>query len=92
MAPELLRGRRADPHTDLWALGVVFFEMVAGYRPFRGSTVFELAAAILGNQVQPLPASVPLTVRQIIDRCLCASPIDRFASARDLASALEGLA
>jgi serine/threonine-protein kinase len=47
MAPELLRGQRGDQRADIWALGVLLFEMVTGRRPFTGATGFELSAAIL---------------------------------------------
>ena len=56
MAPELLRGRRADRRSDVWALGVLQYEMVAGRRPFVGATRYELAAAILDDGGGPAPA------------------------------------
>jgi serine/threonine protein kinase len=89
MAPELLRGRRAQAPSDIWALGVVLFEMLVGYRPFRGGTAYELAAAILADQPLPLPPRVPGALRGVVSRCLSKHPIDRFATVRDLAAALE---
>jgi serine/threonine-protein kinase len=91
MAPELLRGRPADIHTDIWALGVVFYEMLVGYRPFRGATAYELAAAILANEPISLPSWVPTAVRQVVERCLVTCPAGRYPSARDLASDLDDL-
>lgn len=91
MAPELLRGRPADVHSDIWALGVVFFEMLAGYRPFRGATAYELAAAILANEPVSLPSWVPLAVRVVVDRCLVTCPVERYPSVRDLTSELADL-
>jgi serine/threonine protein kinase len=55
MAPELLCGQPADVRSDLWALGVVLYEMAAGTRPFQGQTAFELSSAILSR----LPRSQP---------------------------------
>jgi len=92
MAPELLRGRPPDVHSDLWALGVVFFEMLAGYRPFRGATAYELAAAILANEQLSLPVGVPLPAGRVVERCLATCPADRFRSTRELAANLGDLA
>jgi serine/threonine protein kinase len=89
MAPELLRGGRADARSDVWALGVVFFELLAGGRPFRGATVYELAAAILSDAPQELPHRVPAALACTIRRCLAACPSDRFQNARELAFALD---
>jgi serine/threonine protein kinase len=91
MAPELLRGGRADARSDVWALGVVFFELLTGARPFRGGTVYELAAAILGDPPADLPGRLPLTLRTMIRRCLAKPPGDRYPTARELAGALDDI-
>ena len=89
MAPELLRGREADVHSDIWAMGVVLFEMLSGFRPFHGATTFELAARILSNEPVVCSTHVPQSFRIVIDRCLMMRPSDRYRSARGLAAALE---
>jgi serine/threonine protein kinase len=89
MAPELLRGREADELSDIWALGVVLFEMLAGFRPFRGATAFELAASILSNEPVPFSVLIPQSLRTIIERCLLPVPSERYQCARELASALD---
>jgi serine/threonine protein kinase len=92
MAPEILRGRRAGPRSDIWALGVLIYEMVSGTRPFVGATRYEVAAAILERSPAPLPRHVPVNVRRLIDRCLEKVSDERFASARQLAAAFDDLA
>ena len=92
MAPEMLRGRRADRRSDVWALGVLLFEMVAGRRPFAGATRYELAAAILGEDPPPLPGRAPAGLSALTARCLAKEPDRRFACARALAVALDDLA
>ena len=70
MAPEILRGEPADTRTDLWAFGVLFYEMVSGRLPFSGRTGYEVGSAILNDAPSPLPDSVPPTLASCILRCL----------------------
>lgn len=92
MAPELLRGRAPDSFSDLWALGVVLFEMLTGTRPFAGATPYELAAHILGNQREAFcAAGLSPALQQVVERCLCTEPADRYANVRELAAALDDL-
>jgi serine/threonine protein kinase len=91
MAPEILCGRRATPQSDIWALGVLLFEMLAGVRPFCGATRYELAAAILDRPPAPLPAQVPASLRRAVARCLEKQACQRFASAHQLAAALDNV-
>jgi tetratricopeptide (TPR) repeat protein/predicted Ser/Thr protein kinase len=90
MAPELLRGRPANAASDTWAAGVLLYELACGVRPFGGATAFELSAAILQHPM-PRSARIPSSLHQIIDRCLAKNPSDRYASARELSSALTTL-
>jgi serine/threonine protein kinase len=89
MAPELLRGERGDQRSDIWALGVLLYEMVSGRRPFRGATGFEMSAGILHQEPEALPSKVPAPMRAIIQRCLEKNPGKRYQHAADVHRALE---
>jgi serine/threonine protein kinase/Flp pilus assembly protein TadD len=89
LAPEVLQGARADARSDVWAFGVVCYEMFRGRVPFPGTTTFEIAAAILREPAPPLPAGVPPGVRAILEQCLAKRPEDRFQDARELRAAFD---
>jgi serine/threonine protein kinase len=91
MAPEQVRGESADARADIFALGAVLFEMLAGKKAFGGATDIERGAAILREEPAGLPARVPAPVARIVMRCLEKSVDERIASARDLGFALEAL-
>jgi serine/threonine-protein kinase len=91
MAPELLKRGTADSRSDLWSLGVMLYEMASGARPFRGATAMELAAAILGEPPETLPARVPPELAAIIERCLAKDPAHRYRQAGEVRAALEDL-
>jgi eukaryotic-like serine/threonine-protein kinase len=95
MAPEQVRGERADARSDLFALGVVLHELLAGANPFRRDSTIESLNAILKDEAPDLAdassASNPGLAR-IIGRLLEKDPARRFRSAHDLVFALEGLA
>ena len=82
MSPEQIHGR-ADYRSDLFALGAVLYEMVAGRRPFVGDTTVETMNAILNDAPPPIPG-VSSRVEQIVRRCLEKDPACRYQSARDL--------
>ncbi|MBI4472699.1 MAG: protein kinase, partial [Acidobacteria bacterium] len=89
MAPEVLRGEPADTPSDIWAVGVLLYEMTTGERPFAGSTPYELTGAILHSAPKPLPAAVPAGLRTVIERALEKDPQRRFSSASELRASLE---
>ena len=68
MAPEQARGKRVDKRTDIWAFGVVLYEMLTGRRPFGGETVTDTLAAIL--HLEPDWSRVPAGVERLLRRCL----------------------
>ena len=91
MAPEIIRGQAPSVQSDIWALGVLLFEMVVGRRPFAGTTPYELASNILVNHRTRMESLVHGPIREVVDRCLSIDPSGRYPSARDLAAALRPL-
>jgi TolB-like protein len=89
IAPERLRDQPADARSDIWALGVLLYEMASGRRPFAGETAFEVSSAILKDSPPPLPARIPAELRAVILKCLERDPANRFQQASDVVAALE---
>jgi serine/threonine protein kinase/tetratricopeptide (TPR) repeat protein len=91
MAPEQLRGDRAETRSDQFAFCVALYEALFGVRPFQGMTVQALLAAIVGQQVKPPPRGrrVPKRVRLAITRGLSASVDSRWPTLGELLDALE---
>jgi len=95
MAPEQIQGRPVDARTDVFALGVVVYEMLTGTRPFPGSTVAEVAHRIVyGVPAEPEVDGKPLSaaVREVLQQALAKDPADRFPTAGALAAAVQDLA
>jgi serine/threonine protein kinase len=91
MAPEILRGEEADYRSDLWALGVVFYEAASGRLPFEGRTGFEISSAIMREVPNPLGPPIPPGLWSIIQRCLAKEPIQRYQRASEVQAALEAV-
>ncbi|HEY2153750.1 MAG TPA: serine/threonine-protein kinase [Vicinamibacterales bacterium] len=90
MAPELLCGHSADARSDVWALGVLIYELLSGSRPFRGATRYEVGASILSDPAFPLPEGVPAWLQAVVSRSLVKDPAGRYQTAAALANALNG--
>ena len=81
MSPEQASGREVDHRTDIFSLGVVVYEMLAGQRPFRGASQVETMHAII-NTPPPL-LSQPPELRDILDKALAKDPKERYQHAGD---------
>ena len=93
MSPEQASGRRTDHRADIFSLGVVLYEMLAGFAPFRRSTVAETIGAILHDDPPPLSSMIPLdaALERIVRHCMEKAPEGRFQNARDLIFDLQSL-
>jgi len=94
MSPEQARGRPTDARSDIFSLGAVLYELLAGRRAFKGETPADTLTAILSQdplEISKLRSEVPPVLERIVARCLEKEPERRFHSAHDLGIALETL-
>jgi len=94
MSPEQVRGHDTDGRADIFALGVILYEMLSGRRPFSGESAVEVMNAILNEDPPDLSeanAKITPVLARIVQRCLEKKPEQRFQSASDLGFALEML-
>jgi len=85
MSPEQARGKVVDKRADIWAFGVVLFEMLTGKRLFEGETVSDVLAGVLRGEIDwsSLPVSTPPAVERLLRRCLERNPKNRLRDVGD---------
>ena len=94
MAPEQLRGELVDARTDLFALGILLYELATGRRPFQGKSTAELASSILRDtppKLQSTRPDLPQDLERIVGRCLEKAPRERFQTALDVLNELRAV-
>ncbi|MBL8205532.1 MAG: protein kinase [Blastocatellia bacterium] len=94
MSPEQARGEKVDARTDIFSFGIVLYELLAGRLPFVGATSYEMVAAILNQEPQPLspdPNAMPAALQTIIAKALQKDRAQSYANSRELYAELEEL-
>ncbi|HEY1481252.1 MAG TPA: protein kinase [Candidatus Acidoferrum sp.] len=95
MSPEQISGQEADARSDIFCLGCVLYEMIAGKRAFEGKSQISVASAILEKDPEPLAKFQPLTppaLDHLVQTCLAKEPESRWQSASDIAQQLRWIA
>ena len=90
LSPEQARGEQATPASDVYSLGVLAFECLAGYRPFQKDTAVATALAHLHDPVPALPDSVPADLAAVVTKALSKDPKERYPDAAAFTAALRG--
>ena len=94
MAPEQARGAAVDARADLFAFGIILYELATGRRPFKGATAADVISAVLRDEPEPVQSvrgDLPVDLDRIVGRCMEKDPRARFQSAQEVCDALRRL-
>jgi hypothetical protein len=91
LSPEQAQGGRASPASDVYALGAVTYECLAGRRAFEGENSVQIAVKHIREDPDPLPADVPANVRALVERAMAKDPARRYADGDALLRAVEAV-
>ncbi|MHA7285765.1 protein kinase domain-containing protein [Arthrobacter sp. MDT3-44] len=91
LAPEQATGQPATGSSDIYALGVIGYELLAGHRPFSGESQIAIALAQVNDAPPPLPETIPRPVRALVGSMLAKDPADRPRDAESLARAVDAI-
>ena len=94
MSPEQLQGRPADHRSDIFSVGIIFYQLLTGKRPFKGESTVDVISSIMRDSprsVSEINVSLPNHVGRIVRRCLNKDPADRYQTMRDLLHEIKDL-
>lgn len=89
MSPEQVQGRKLDHRSDIFSLGIIFYEMITGQRPFQGNSSADMISSILRDTPNPVR---PIEIERIMRQCLMKNPDERYQTAREVYNDLRALA
>jgi serine/threonine-protein kinase len=91
MSPEQIAGKPIDARSDIFSFGVVLYELLSGRQPFAGKTELEILQRIQHQEVEPLPADIPPTLRMVVEKALEKNPGERYQTMQEMVLDLRRL-
>jgi serine/threonine-protein kinase len=92
MSPEQVRGEKVDARSDIFSVGAVMYEVLAGYKPFEAESMHSVLFQVLDQNPEPIrnrTPEIPLPIAEVVDRALAKDPAQRFQGAGEMRNALR---